>query len=409
VRDCRFIRIGQGIHTRYASVLVEGCVFRDKHGDNDDVDLYGESDPPSMIRSNLFLYPSYDDRINPTRSSAWIVGNTIYGSSDHGIVLRDVGQPVVMNNVLYNCTAGGISVQNQCDALIVNNTLVNCNKAIKLFDHTARWGPPYCLTPGSGKATVLNCVIWNCNPAFDLADSSAGQSYVYVAYSDIEGGTSNAAIGPNSTLVVGPGNLQADPRFAGAANTNFHLLAGSPAIDAGTNQTPGGISLTNMVTRDYEGTPRPLDGDGADGAAYDLGAYEFLLAGADSNGDGIPDGWCQRYGLDPLDPTVAGADPDLDRQATLGEWVADTDPTNSLSFFQIDSVSNAPSLTVQFFGSSNRTYTLLYTTNLVAHPPGTSWTPVAGQIGVPGTGDLMILRDTNAVPPEYYRLEVKAP
>ena len=47
VRNCHFIHIGQGVHTRYAYVLVEGCDFKDKHGDNDDVDLYGESTPPS--------------------------------------------------------------------------------------------------------------------------------------------------------------------------------------------------------------------------------------------------------------------------------------------------------------------------------------------------------------------------
>ena len=74
--------------------------------------------------------------------------------------------------MLYNCSAGGITVQNGCEALIVNNTLVNCNKAIKLFDHLDRIGPPYCLTAASGSAVLVNNLIWNSTPAFDLSGSS---------------------------------------------------------------------------------------------------------------------------------------------------------------------------------------------------------------------------------------------
>ncbi len=46
IRGCRFLDIGQGIHTRYSYVLVEDCYFQHKNGDNDDVDLWGESTPP---------------------------------------------------------------------------------------------------------------------------------------------------------------------------------------------------------------------------------------------------------------------------------------------------------------------------------------------------------------------------
>ena len=34
-------------------------------------------------------------------------------------------------------------------------------------------------------------------------------------------------------------------------------------------------------------------------------AHEFLLATADSNGDGIPDGWAQRFGFNAIDPGLA--------------------------------------------------------------------------------------------------------
>jgi parallel beta-helix repeat protein len=408
IQNCNFIRIGQGVHTRYAYVLVEHCVFKDKHGDNDDVDLLGESTPPPIIRNNLFLVPSYDDRIHPTSCSALIYGNTIYGSTDHGIVLRDVSRPIVMNNVLYNCSAGGITVQNQCDALIVNNTLVNCNKAIKLFDHTDRWGPPYCLTPGSGRATVINCLIWNCNPAFDLANSPYPEdrgSHVTVIHCDVQGGPTNANVSANSTLTWGLGNMNANPLFASLASTNFHLSPGSPCIDAGTNASDVITNGGAVVTNDFDGLRRPLDGNGDGLARFDIGAFEYLLSSADSNGDGIPDGWCQRYGLNPIDPQVAAGDPDLDAYTTFQEWVADTDPTNALSYFHIAAITSVSPLAVAFQSSSNRQYTLYFCTNL----DGGHWTQVMGQANLPGTGSLSVLQDTNAIPPTFYRVGVNMP
>lgn len=398
VRGCHFIHTGQGVHTRYAHVLVENCDFKDKHGDNDDVDLYGESTPTSIVRSNLFLYPSYDDRINPTRCSALIYGNTIYGSTDHGIVLRDVGQPVVFNNVLYGCTAGGISVQNGCEALIVNNTLVNCPNAIKMFDHLDRISPPYCLSATSGKATLVNNIIWNSTPAFHLAGNAFGTLYAYVAHSDIQGGTNNASRGSSGVLVGGPGNLNLDPLFAGAAAKNFHLTAGSSCLDAGTN-------LAGIVPFDFDGIARPLDGDGNNGSAFDIGAYEFLLATADSNGDGIPDGWCQRYGLSPVAAGVAADDSDLDGFNNAGEYVADTIPTNALSRFRIETISAVPSAMVSFASSTNRQYTLFSCADLI----GEVWTNVPGQQDLRATGEVTELKDTNAAPGKFYRIGVRVP
>lgn len=398
VRNCHFIRIGQGVHTRFAYVLVEGCVFQDKHGDNDDVDLYGESDPPCVIRNNLFLYPSYDDRINPTRCSAIIYGNIIYGSTDHGIVLRDVGSPIVFNNVLYGCSAGGIVVQNGCTPIIAHNTLVNCNRAIKLFDHLDRINPPYCLTPASGRATLVNNIIWNSTPAFDLSGNAFGILTVDVSWSNIQGGTNNATRRTNAVLIGGPGNFDADPRFVNPGATNFYLQPGSPCLDAGTN-------LSALVRFDLDGVPRPLDSDGVGGPGFDVGAYELLRPTADSNGDGIPDGWCWQFGFSPLDPEVAGGNPDHDPHTNYQEWVADTNPTNAQSFFRLEGMSGPGPTGVSFLSSAQRLYTLWRCTNLTE----AVWTPVAGQIDVPGTGGISTLLDPQPAPTKFYRVQVRVP
>jgi hypothetical protein len=54
-----------------------------------------------------------------------------------------------------------------------------------------------------------------------------------------------------------------DPHFADPAGDDYHILAGSPAIDAGMNVG---------VATDLEGTPRPQ------GSRPDIGAYEFTPA-----------------------------------------------------------------------------------------------------------------------------------
>ena len=392
IQNCQFIGIGQGVHTRYAYVLVQSCLFSNKFGDNDCIDLYGESDPPCLIQYNLML-PGHEDGINPTRCSAIIVNNVIANSDDHGVVLRDKCRPIFINNLVYNCANACIAVQNQCDAFIANNTLRNSARGIRFFDHFDRAVPPYCLFRGSGRATIMNCVIWDCTAPLELADSTNGNSYASIAYCDVEGGQAAATVQPNSTLVWAGGNLNLDPLFVNLAANNFRLNAGSPCIDTGTN-------LIARLNRDFDGIPRPLDGNGDGTPAFDMGAHEYLLPTADSNGDGIPDGWTWSYGLDPTDPNVGNGNPDQDPQTTYQEWVADTNPTNAASYFRISSISAGTTNAVGFLSSSNRNYTLEHTRQL---PP--TWSPVGTKRGRGGADSLPHTNGAQG----FYRIRVDVP
>ena len=71
-----------------------------------------------------------------------------------------------------------------------------------------------------------------------------------------------------------------------------------------------------------------------------------LGANLDADGDGLPNGWEQQYGFNPLSSIGAGeanADPDGDGMSNLQEFLAGTDPTNSASHFHITSVVNTGS------------------------------------------------------------------
>jgi hypothetical protein len=328
-RDCQFLSIGQGVHTRFSYVLVEDCFFTGKHGDNDDVDLWGESTPAPVIRNNLFLNPEQEDMINPTRCSAVITGNVIIGSDDHGVVLRDKGFPVVMNNLIVDCSTAGIAIENSCEALLVNNTIVDCGRGLRLFD-LGRWGPPYRLNPGGGTATVINCIIWNCSQPVTLDDSSSTEiedtgSHITISYSDIPGGRDGVIIsGTNSTLTWEQGNINIDPQFADPANGDYHLKSQvgrydpendiwvmdkttSPCIDAGDPNSPvafepfpnGGVINMGAYGGTVEASKSPsgINGKYGGGTGEPNDPYLIYTAEQMNTIGAEPDDWDKQFKL----------------------------------------------------------------------------------------------------------------
>lgn len=70
--------------------------------------------------------------------------------------------------------------------------------------------------------------------------------------------------GTSQQFTLGPNSKKADPRFT--STTNLHLQAGSPAIDAGSQD-----SILAGYRNDFDNTPVPQ------GTAVDMGAYEYAL------------------------------------------------------------------------------------------------------------------------------------
>ena len=135
---------------------------------------------------------------------------------------------------------------------IFNNTLYDCGRAEGVPPDNVDLGA---FGRGPGSPGLLMQLTNN------IVSLTAGEQYISLSsdMSLITGGNNLWFGGHNLPLFLA-NNVEADPMFANVAAGDFHLQAGSPAIDAGVDT---GIGF------DFDLLMRPQ------GAAYDLGAYEF--------------------------------------------------------------------------------------------------------------------------------------
>lgn len=152
---------------------------------------------------------------------------------------EDLGTAAVTNaGIVVNCTFidnayAGLMARADGQSLVTHCTFTGNQVGITHFQE--------------GDTVVANCIIWD-NVLAAIQDPAT------VTYSNIEGGWE------------GEGNIDGNPLFA---DVQGRLSAGSPCIDAGTNDPPGGL-----MPIDLEGNPRPLDGNGDGNVVADMGAYE---------------------------------------------------------------------------------------------------------------------------------------
>lgn len=210
-----------------------------------------------------------------------IFGNGMGGGS--GINMDGVQDSIIRNNLLFDNHASGISLYRIDGGGPSTGNLVYQNTVIVADD--GRWALN--IKNGSAGNRVRNNVFYNYHSfrgsisvdADSLSGFSSDNNVVMSRFTLDDGDTvltlaewRTQTGHDQSSLLSDPATLFIDP------TSDFHLRAGSPALDSGE-------TLTDVLT-DLEGTPRPL------GPAFDIGSYEGLgVIFVDGLESGASDRW----------------------------------------------------------------------------------------------------------------------
>ena len=298
-----------------------------------------------------------------------ILNNTSSGNAG-GIALPTGGSSTIY--YVNNCIINGNSASSNGGGVWVGNNFIILNNSTITGNSATLGGGVYCYKAGQANNTIIT----------DNSSTTEGDNwYNYGTGMSYENCCTTPEVG--SACVTNP------PLFV--SESDFHLQAGSPCIDAGME--------ISTVKTDADNMERPLDGNNDRSAATDIGAYEYFNESADSDDDGLTDG----FEMHTLGSSLTSTNTDGDVFSDYQEYVADTDPTDVSDWFHVTSISNNTS--VFFKSSADRCYTLQCCTNLIDG----SWQDVEGQTGIMGNGALDFLTDPVAKPSSFYRVKVELP
>jgi hypothetical protein len=243
---------GNGSHGMYISgshILIAHCESYSNGGEG--IQIYMASGiNPSVASYNTVSYCKLHD--NGTFGASANIGLGIY-TGDGNVAFNDL----IWNNAI------GISVERGAtNTLIYNNTI---------YHNTGDGGMRIGYSSPASSGTIIKNDLFNSNSK-TIFDFEAGLTEDYNLLD------TSVVLGRGGSLSSGSGAhdvSSSNPMFVNASGHDFHLQAGSPAIDKG-------VTLT-LVPDDFDGVLRPQ------GTAYDIGAYEYrsgssplVLSGASS-------------------------------------------------------------------------------------------------------------------------------
>lgn len=233
-----------------------------------------------------------------------------------------VSEPFIFNNVIAangGSYGGGITVIDSRlgAANVVNNTIVG-NAAPPTF--TGAMGGGIAMTLMTNQLAFANNIVVSNSSGIWRDWRTTNQPVLQ--HNCVFNSTTNYV-----NLSAGPTDLQKDPQFVDCAAADFHLVSGSPCIDAGAN--------SGVPSTDKDGIQRPLDGNNDGVAAVDIGACEFVHPLTDTDHDGMPDMAEILAGSDPADPASAlsvSADFDSSQGEVVLRWLSAVGRNYSIYF-----------------------------------------------------------------------------
>ena len=219
---------------------------------------------------------------------ASIIGNTIRNNvslGDGGAILAfNTNDVTIIGNLIYGnkaATDGAISLEppgatvGPFIGIVASNTIYG-NTQTSSYGGAYGDAPPaqVYLSGNLGQYLLVNNIIVGSGQG--AVAVACGSTYNYLSltplvfdHNDIYN-PGASAYGPTCSAQAGTyGNISADPRFSNPATGDYHLLQGSPAIDAGNNSAP------QLPTKDLDGSPRLQDATGQGYPIVDMGAYEL--------------------------------------------------------------------------------------------------------------------------------------
>lgn len=246
---------------RSQEVTVSGCHIH--HTGHEGVDVKEGSKNVRVLNNHLHhverqaLYAeAWDSSTFDIRFEGNRVHDCMFGmaaGSEAGGLLRDVR---FVNNLVYACKGPGMicadwggtrfthPVQ---DVYFINNTVYGNGGG----GRNGNWGGGMVFENAQARNVVVVNNILSHNGLGQLVTVGGKRPTGLVVRNNLIDGPSEQ---------IGEDNVTGEAKFIDAANGDFHLLPGSPAIDAGVDQNP--------LTTGLDGAPR------RQGNKIDLGAYE---------------------------------------------------------------------------------------------------------------------------------------